>query len=111
MKANNPVSRHRALLVCAVGAALVVGLVVFGESAQQVPANQRKAGVKPAPRDAEQPSAHRYEGKTFAAWREELETEVKPARRIEAVRAMAAFARNGWGKEAAQAVFAVMIRY
>jgi hypothetical protein len=46
----------------------------------------------------------RYDGKTFAEWRDYLHTELKAERRIDGLRAMAAFGVRGYGEEAAEAV-------
>ncbi|HLA84977.1 MAG TPA: polysaccharide biosynthesis/export family protein [Thermoguttaceae bacterium] len=48
--------------------------------------------------------ALRYEGRTFAEWKTSLETELSPARRIEAIRALASFGARGHGKNAAEAI-------
>ncbi|HEY2837813.1 MAG TPA: HEAT repeat domain-containing protein [Pirellulales bacterium] len=43
----------------------------------------------------------RYNGRSFAEWKEQLETELSPERLAEACGAFAAFARSGYGAEAA----------
>ncbi len=53
----------------------------------------------------------RYDGKTFATWNEEWETELNPTRRADAISAFEAFARNGYGEEAVRAILNVMRRY
>jgi HEAT repeat protein len=53
----------------------------------------------------------RYDGKTFAQWREEWRTELKPERREEAIAAFRVFAANGFGPEAAQVIIEVMRSY
>ena len=54
------------------------------------------------------PKSLRFDGKTFDQRREELLTELKPERRTEAIRAFRAFAANGLGRDAAQAIVDVM---
>jgi hypothetical protein len=49
-----------------------------------------------------------YGGKNFYQWRTQLQTELKPELRIEGVKALTAFGVNGYGKEAALAIFTVM---
>lgn len=46
----------------------------------------------------------RYDGRSFRQWRRELQTELNPMRRAEAMRAFSAFGRNGYAKEAAGAI-------
>jgi beta-lactamase regulating signal transducer with metallopeptidase domain len=61
---------------------------------------------------AEEPSKDlRYEGRTFQQWCVEIQTELSPNRRFEAVRALAAFAAHGYGTEAARQIVAVMRQY
>jgi RNA polymerase sigma factor (sigma-70 family) len=55
--------------------------------------------------------ALRYGGKTFAAWREVLRTDLKPEVRIEAIKALAAFGSNGYAEEATAAIVEVIVRY
>jgi len=52
-----------------------------------------------------------YDGKTFAEWKRDYLTELSPARRTEAVKAFAAFAANGYGQEAVNALFDVVKGY
>ncbi len=53
----------------------------------------------------------RYDGKSFAVWNSEWETELNPARRVIAIEAFTAFAKNGYGEEAARAIFNVIRQY
>ena len=53
----------------------------------------------------------RYEGKTFNEWRSAWQTELSTEKRIEAVKALAAFGANGYGKEAAEAILEVAGQY
>jgi beta-lactamase regulating signal transducer with metallopeptidase domain len=55
--------------------------------------------------------ALRYDGKPFSTWKGELKTELKPERRVEAIKAFTAFAAHGYGKEATQAIVEVMRQY
>ena len=50
----------------------------------------------------------RYDGKSFAEWKNEWKTELKPERRAEAIKAFAAFGASGYGEEAASAIIEVM---
>ncbi len=54
------------------------------------------------------PRTLRFDGRTFDQWREELLTELKPERRTDAILAFRAFAANGYGRDAAQAIVDVM---
>jgi HEAT repeat protein/beta-lactamase regulating signal transducer with metallopeptidase domain len=49
----------------------------------------------------------RYGGKGFQQWREELETELKPALRAEAIAALSTFGVNGYAKEAVPIIIEV----
>ncbi len=53
----------------------------------------------------------RYDGKTFDEWRMLWRTELKTERRTEAIRALAAFGRAGYGKEATEAILEVVKEY
>jgi hypothetical protein len=53
----------------------------------------------------------RFEGKTFDEWREAWRTELSTEKRIEAVKALAAFGANGYGHEAAEAVLEIARQY
>jgi HEAT repeat protein len=53
----------------------------------------------------------RYDGKGFAAWQTQARTELKPQRLVEALEALTAFGRNGYGPEAAEAVVGVARRF
>jgi hypothetical protein len=76
---------------------MVLGLAVllpFGVCGQE------PAGEKDAPIKREQ---LRYDKRTFEEWRHELLTELKATRRVEALKALLAFAANGYAAEAANA--------
>jgi HEAT repeat protein/protein involved in polysaccharide export with SLBB domain len=60
---------------------------------------------------SEKKASLRYGGKTFAQWRFELSTELKPAIRIDGIKALSTFGANGYGAEAAQAIVEVMRAY
>ena len=53
----------------------------------------------------------RYDGKSFEQWRRTLLTELKPARRVEALRALQEFATKGYAAEAAAAAIDSMTEY
>jgi beta-lactamase regulating signal transducer with metallopeptidase domain/protein involved in polysaccharide export with SLBB domain len=52
-----------------------------------------------------------YDGKTFEWWRDQWRSELKVEKRTEAVEALAAFARAGYGREAAEALLDVAGEY
>ncbi len=52
-----------------------------------------------------------YDGKTFDQWRDAWQTELSPERRAEAVKALATFGANGYGREAAKAILDVAGQY
>jgi beta-lactamase regulating signal transducer with metallopeptidase domain len=52
-----------------------------------------------------------YDGKTFDEWRNLWKTELKTEKRIECIKALAAFGRAGKGKEAAEAILDVAAEY
>jgi HEAT repeat protein len=98
------------------GAALVLGalaLVLVWSSSRganeptgtEEPASETKTPLAPAqpPREA-----LRYAGKSFDQWCEELRTELKPEARVEAIRALGAFATNGYAAEATKALLESM---
>jgi hypothetical protein len=53
----------------------------------------------------------RYDGKAFAYWQTYCRTELNPARRIEALKALATFGVNGYAEEAAAAIMEVAASY
>lgn len=59
----------------------------------------------------QQPSTLLYDNKTFDQWRTLWKNELKTERRTEAIKAMAAFGRAGYGKEAAEAILDVAGEY
>jgi beta-lactamase regulating signal transducer with metallopeptidase domain len=65
--------------------------------------------------DAAKPKAaditYLYDGKTFEEWRSLWKNELNPIRRAEAISAMAAFSRTGYGKEATVAILDVADQY
>ena len=64
--------------------------------------------TKNATRSASEPKSNlRYDGKTFNEWRTLLKTELSTEKRIEAIKALAAFGASGYGKEAAEAILGV----
>ncbi|MGI9458015.1 MAG: M56 family metallopeptidase, partial [Aeoliella sp.] len=52
-----------------------------------------------------------YDGRTFDQWRTQWKTELKIENRTEAIKALAAFGRTGYGKEAAETIFDVAAEY
>jgi RNA polymerase sigma factor (sigma-70 family) len=67
----------------------------------------------PPPRGNAPPAKEtlRYGGKSFDDWRTVLATDLKPETRAEAIRALAAFGANGYGREAASAIVEAMRSY
>jgi beta-lactamase regulating signal transducer with metallopeptidase domain len=53
----------------------------------------------------------RYDGKSFEEWQALLETELKPERRAEAMRAFGEFGTRGYRREAAQAIMEIVREY
>jgi hypothetical protein len=70
-----------------------------------------EAGAVKAEADMPEREALRYAGKSFAQWRKELHTELKPELRIEGIKAMGTFGANGYGTEATTALLSVMRGY
>src|SRR5262245_2736749 len=66
---------------------------------------------KPKPEASIKREELRYDSKSFDEWRRILLTELKPERRVEALKAVRAFAGKGYGTEAAEAAIAVMADY
>src|SRR5262249_39992258 len=56
-------------------------------------------------------SALRYDGKTFDEWHRAWQTELSTDKRMQAVKALAAFGAHGYGKEAADAILDVAGEY
>jgi thioredoxin-like negative regulator of GroEL len=66
------------------------------------PAEEEGAAAKPA---------LRYEGKSFDEWRAELQNELSTKKRVDAVRALAAFGRAGYGQQASDAILDIAAQY
>ncbi len=60
---------------------------------------------------SDEPATFLYDGKTFDQWRSLWRTELKVEKRTEAIEALAAFARAGYGREAVEALFDVAGEY
>jgi hypothetical protein len=67
--------------------------------------------TRPVNQDKADNSALRYDGKTFNEWQNAWRTELSTEKRIEAVKALAAFGANGYGKEAAAAILEIASQY
>lgn len=52
-----------------------------------------------------------YDGRTFDQWRDEWKTELKTEKRTEAIQALRAFGRAGYGKQATEAILDVADEY
>jgi len=66
--------------------------------------------AKPTSAEKQDPTL-RYDGKTFDEWRNLWRTELKTEKRTEAIHALAAFGRAGYGKEAVETIFDVAEQY
>jgi beta-lactamase regulating signal transducer with metallopeptidase domain len=53
----------------------------------------------------------RYDGKTFDEWKNAWQTELNTEKRVDAVKALAAFGANGYGAEAAKAIIEIAGQY
>lgn len=53
----------------------------------------------------------KYDGKSFDQWREQLQTDLSPTRRTEAIKAIGEFAAHGYGKQVIEALFETMHDY
>jgi hypothetical protein len=92
-----PWSIRPLLILAAAASGLALGLNSLDSRADH--AEKRKAIAK---------EDLRYDGKTFDEWKVLLQTELKPERRAEAIRALGAFAPKGYTKEAAVAILEAM---
>jgi hypothetical protein len=73
---------------------------------------QEERRAQLAQREQEQDkSALRYDGKTFDEWRTAWQTELSNEKRLEAVKALAAFGARGYGAEAAETILEVAAEY
>lgn len=99
------------LLVTVAGSG--AGLLSFRASGrEQDDADKDIAQNQPAPEKHQPPrEALRYAGKSFDEWRTALLTELSPAVRAEGIKAITAFGKNGYGKEAVAAIMEVMRGY
>jgi RNA polymerase sigma factor (sigma-70 family) len=89
------------------------GLLTFRVNARvQDDEKQGAAENQPAPQKRRPPrEALRYSGKSFDEWRTALLTELSPDVRAEGIKAITAFGKNGYGKEAVAAIVDVMSGY
>ncbi len=65
----------------------------------------------PLPGDRDDQSPLLYDGKTFDQWRDLWTTELKTEKRVECIKALAAFGRAGRGKEASEAILDVAAEF
>jgi len=82
-----------------------------GTSSMSEFANELIAVARKLPEKKAEKLALRYDGKSFDDWRTEWQTELSTAKRVEAVKALAAFGRAGYGKEAAAVILDVAGEY
>src|SRR5262249_34697497 len=103
-----------AILVLVAAAGSGAGLLTYNAFARQQEARKPQAAAEEDAGEAKRKPAReelRYDGKDFEQWRRLLLTELKPERRIEAIRAMSAFGANGYARDAAAAVIEVLRAY
>jgi HEAT repeat protein len=68
--------------------------------------------VKPLPEGPTLPrEQYRYEGRSFEWWQKETLSELKAQRRIEGIKALGLFGRNGYASEAATTILQVIRNY
>jgi len=91
----------RGLLTLALACCLATGLLRF-ELVAQEPSSTPSSTVKKPP--AVSRELLRYDGKSFDEWRGLLQTELSPERRQVAVEAIADLGRQGYDREAAEAL-------
>jgi beta-lactamase regulating signal transducer with metallopeptidase domain/HEAT repeat protein/protein involved in polysaccharide export with SLBB domain len=70
----------------------------------------RRSGELP-PKSGGRPDSLSYGNKTFAEWRDVLMSDLKPEVRIDAIKALTAFAAKGYGREAAESIVEAMKSY
>ncbi|HZY87500.1 MAG TPA: M56 family metallopeptidase, partial [Gemmataceae bacterium] len=115
-RSTSPLPFRRAVAAGVFVVGLALGLAslrlwaVTPAAAEPPPATDDKRDAPP-----EQPrfpkEALRYGGKSFEQWRTELLTELKPAVRIDGIKALATFGANGYGADATRAILELMRGY
>jgi hypothetical protein len=98
------------LLGAAVGAAVMANHGGDGPRHSEPPAGDITEVAPPEPFETGREAMH-YDGKPFAYWQTYCRTELKPERRIEALKALAAFGANGYAEEAAEVVMKIAEDY
>jgi beta-lactamase regulating signal transducer with metallopeptidase domain len=99
----------RGLILVGLVALIGFGLLRFRSQPTPPPIDYPTADPASASQgDSVVPTDLKYDGKTFAQWKREYLTELNPDRRTEAVKAFAAFASSGYGKEAVDVLFDVV---
>jgi RNA polymerase sigma factor (sigma-70 family) len=104
------------LILLLIGLAAGGGLAAQQAFREDLPARPRvAAAIQPDPpalaKDEPRKDKLRYDGKTFEYWRDFLTDELKPERRLEAMRAMGAFGVRGYASEASAAIVKLMREY
>src|SRR5262249_3022066 len=101
-----------AVLALATVASTGAGFLAFRASARGG-ADGDKEAAEDQPGQARRPprEALRYAGKSFEEWRTALLTELSPDVRAQGIKAITAFGKNGYGKEAAAVIVEVMRDY
>lgn len=98
----------RGILVLGAGLlVLVAARTKFRAGAEETKDAAPKISVAAKPKR----EALRYGGKSFDQWRVEMETELKPEVRADAMTALAAFGANGYGAEATRTIVDLMAGY
>jgi beta-lactamase regulating signal transducer with metallopeptidase domain len=83
----------------------------YPEYPVNAPYSPPKSSTNPTTPPADAKPALRYDGKTFGQWQNAWRTELSTEKRIEAVKALATFGANGYGKEAAEVIIEVAGQY
>ncbi len=89
-------------LACAAVGACVMAVVGGSQNSQPAP-EDKVVEATPSPA-ADTDKELRYDGKPFAYWQTYCRTELKPERRIEALRALATLGENGYAEAAAPVI-------
>lgn len=98
------------LLLGLLSVGLVAGVALRPEAvAAQEESTAKDANTAKAAEFAKE--EFRYEGKSFEEWNRAWRTELSPERRVEAVKALGAFAKVGYEREAVESLLAVAKEY
>ncbi len=91
---------------------IVAGILVLAATpTHSDPPAPQPSAKRDEPAPAVKKEDLRYDGKPFSYWQHYGRTELKAERRIEFLRAMAAFGTNGYAEEATTAILELVARY